>query len=145
MINNRLVAAGEIPLMMQWATQPGPAFASEQAALDSMVYGQRISAEQGEDILAWLLGSERYGLLRTQDAQQGHKLAMLAALCASNAPIVICDEPAYGFDPADVAAYIHCAATHWGKPLIVLSHDDNFLNMFAATRWSLDRGRLNDR
>jgi cobalt/nickel transport system ATP-binding protein len=69
------------------------------------------------------------------------KLVSLAGVLAMEPDALLLDEPTNGLDPETRDRIVDILA-HLGKPLIVISHDWDFLAQVTGTFYSIDKGRL---
>ena len=86
-----------------------------------------------------------YRTLAAQDAGTGYRLAIAAALLMGDYDLVILDEPCYGL-PAQAAAEFLADVTHTlgACPLVLISHDRNFLEGLCDSMIALDHGVVYD-
>jgi len=103
----------------------------------------RLIGWQGEQVESFLQESPHYRPLAARDARTGHRLVIVAALLSGNYDLVILDEPTYGLPIQSVTAFLVQAAGDLGvKPLLLISHDGNFLTLFCDTIIHLDDGAV---
>ncbi|MFC1480679.1 ATP-binding cassette domain-containing protein [Candidatus Neomarinimicrobiota bacterium] len=116
-------------------------------ALDELIgrfaWESRITAEREQELLLTLQDSEIYQKLRESDAAMGYRLAIAAILLAGDYELVILDEPTYGLPSQPTADFINIIHRQFGTvPLILISHDSNFLSGLCNTFLKLEQGSI---
>ncbi len=105
----------------------------------------RITDHQAEYLRHILPGLRSYQPLAELDARIGYRLVIVAALLSGNYDLVILDEPTYGLPVQGVAEFLAQIAGELGaKPLVIISHDHNFLTLFCDTIIHLDNGVIHE-
>ena len=103
----------------------------------------RLPAARRAKVLEFLEESRDYLSLRDGDRVTGYRLVIALALLAGNYGLVILDEPTYGLPSAQVAEFLLAARRHFDPgPLLVISHDSNFLSRLCQTIISMDHGKI---
>ncbi|MCH8328566.1 MAG: ATP-binding cassette domain-containing protein [Candidatus Marinimicrobia bacterium] len=103
----------------------------------------RLPPGRRAEVLKYLEVSRDYGPLREGDRATGYRLIISLALMAGNYGLVILDEPTYGLPPAQVADFILGARRQFeAGPLLVISHDSNFLSRLCNNIISMEHGKI---
>ena len=116
--------------------------------LDDVAFGPlncglsaRDAREAAERALA-MLGLSGFGERLSHRLSGGEKkLVSLAGVLAMEPEALLLDEPTNGLDP-QTRERIADILTHLGKPMIVISHDWDFLVQVADTYYTIEEGRL---
>ena len=104
---------------------------------------ERLPTGRGEELLQILQESPIYQHLRESDAAMGYRLALAAILLAGDYDLVILDEPTYGLPAQPTAEFIDIIHHQFGSvPLILISHDSNFLSSLCNTFLNLHHGSI---
>ena len=141
-IGGKLPRWGYLPQMVETATHGrSPADLIERfRALG------KLTADQAERLERWLHSSHSYRSLSQADRLTGYRLILVAALLAGEYDVVLLDEPTYGLPAEDVAAFLGEALRDLGpRPLILISHDFNFLSLVCKDILQLKDGEIDAR
>ena len=105
----------------------------------------RLTGVQGEYLKRTLTEIQSYRPLAGLDARIGYRLVIIAALLSGDYDLVILDEPTYGLPVQGVAEFMAQVAGDLGaKPLVIISHNRNFLALFCDTIIHLDNGAIHE-
>ena len=105
----------------------------------------RLNDDQAEYLKSILPELPSYQPLAELDARIGYRLIIVAALLSGDYDLVILDEPTYGLPVQGVAEFLaQIAGDLKGKPLVIISHDRNFLTLFCDTIIHLDDGVIHE-
>ncbi len=106
----------------------------------------KLTAANAERLERWLDSSHSYRSLFPVDRLTGYRLVLIAALLAGEYDVVLLDEPTYGLPAEDVAAFLGEALRDLGpRPLILISHDFNFLSLVCKDILQLKDGEIDAR
>lgn len=116
--------------------------------LDDVAFGPlnrglpRVAARELAERTLAMLGLEGFGDRLAHRLSGGEKkLVSLAGVLAMEPEALLLDEPTGGLDPDTRNRLVHILA-HLAKPLIVISHDWDFLAQVTDTYYSIQGGRL---
>ena len=113
--------------------------------IGQFVQQRRMSGSQGERLERFAAAAPYYGQLAELDARVGFRLIVIAALLLGDYDILLLDEPSYGMPAIGVAEFLVQAMADLGpKPLVIISHDRNFLTLLCDTIIELERGSLRE-
>ena len=116
---------------------------SRDDLLDLFVQQGKLASEQLEHLRVFLESDTGYTQLSGTDAAQGYRLLIALVLLGGAYDLVILDEPTYGFPATEVAhllqRFIALAGPH---PLILISHDINFLRKLCNSILQLENGTI---
>jgi len=79
----------------------------------------------------------------TLSGGEQRRLSVAAAL-ATSPDVLILDEPTFGQDPATWKELLHLVLDQraQGRAIVVVSHDERFVDAVATTTWRLEQGRV---
>ncbi len=145
---------GELSLDLPSVDEPGIGYLTQKQShpthgmsqddlLDLFVQQGKLTSGQLRRLREFLDNDPGYQQLRATDAAQGNRLLIALALLAGTYDLVILDEPTYGFAATEVAhllqRFIALAGPH---PLILISHDSNFLDKLCNSILRLENGLI---
>ncbi len=106
----------------------------------------KLTAAKAAGLKRWLDSSPTYRCLSRADGLTGYRLVLAAALLAGEYDVVLLDEPTYGLPPENVAVFLGEALCELGpRPLILISHDFNFLSLVCKDILHLKDGEIDAR
>jgi ATPase subunit of ABC transporter with duplicated ATPase domains len=106
----------------------------------------KLTAAKAAGLARWLDSSQSYRSLSRADGLTGYRLVLVAALLAGEYNVVLLDEPTYGLPAENVAAFLGEALRDLGpRPLILISHDFNFLSLLCKDILQLKDGEIDAR
>ncbi|UCH63383.1 MAG: ATP-binding cassette domain-containing protein [Fidelibacterota bacterium] len=105
----------------------------------------RLTDGQAEYLKNILPELRSYQTLAELDASIGYRLLTIAALLSGKYDLVILDEPTYGLPIQGVAEFLtQLTGDLEAKPLVIITHDRNFLTLFCDTIIHLDNGNIHE-
>jgi ATPase subunit of ABC transporter with duplicated ATPase domains len=128
--------------LIQQAATPTHGLALDEL-MTRFTWESRITTDCEQELLQILHDSEIYKELQESDAAIGYRLAIAAILLAGDYDMVILDEPTYALPSQPTADFIKIIHKQFGTvPLILISHDSNFLSGLCNTILKLEQGSI---